>query len=142
MNKQIPIVIAIIRDDEGKVLIARRNDESIPDAHDRWEFIGGKIEFGEKPEEALIREVKEESGLEVEVVGLLPYVHTNIWQKGDEQHQVFLLSYECRIVGGSLHDTTFDPKIAELKFIDPVNHHMYDALPGDTEILASLARNA
>lgn len=138
MKKQFSIVVAVIRNELGQILIARRNDPDFLDAHDHWELIGGKIEFGEKPEEAIVREVKEESGLEVEVVRLLPYIHTNMWKKSDEQHQVFLLAYECKIVGGSLHGKDFDPKISELKFINLSDHESYNSLPGGKEILALL----
>ncbi len=71
-KKQYPIVIALIVNDQNQILIARRNDPELPDAHDKWELVGGKIEYEETPEQAVVREVKEETGLEVEIVSLLP----------------------------------------------------------------------
>jgi len=57
MNESQKVTAAILRKD-GKILIAKRQ---IGDAFEgKWEFPGGKIEEGETPEEALIREVKEE----------------------------------------------------------------------------------
>jgi 8-oxo-dGTP diphosphatase len=58
---------AILR--EGRVLAARRT--SPPRAAGRWEFPGGKVEPGETPESALAREVAEELGCPIEVVGWL-----------------------------------------------------------------------
>ncbi|WP_307816433.1 (deoxy)nucleoside triphosphate pyrophosphohydrolase [Nocardioides limicola] len=54
---------AIVR--AGRVLAARRT--SPPAAAGRWEFPGGKVEPGESPEAALIREIREELGIEIEV---------------------------------------------------------------------------
>lgn len=59
---------AILRD--GAVLAARRT--APPEAAGRWEFPGGKVEPGESPEEALVREVGEELGCRIEVTGWLP----------------------------------------------------------------------
>lgn len=62
--KQINVVGAIITE-EGKILCAQRGREkSLPNL---WEFPGGKIEQGETPQEALIRELEEELLIEVEV---------------------------------------------------------------------------
>jgi 8-oxo-dGTP diphosphatase len=54
-----PVVAAIVTSAEG-VLVGRRNDRTPP-----WGFISGEIEPGELPEDAAVREVKEETGLEV-----------------------------------------------------------------------------
>ena len=59
---------AIIRD--GEVLAARRTAPA--EAAGRWEFPGGKVEPGESPEDALVREVAEELGCRIEVTGWLP----------------------------------------------------------------------
>lgn len=54
---------------EGKVLVAQRGPSmSMPD---KWEFPGGKIEVGETPEQAIIRELREELAITVAVHGAL-----------------------------------------------------------------------
>ena len=58
---------AIVR--EGRVLAARRTRPSA--AAGRWEFPGGKVEPGESPEAALVREIAEELGVTVAVTGWL-----------------------------------------------------------------------
>lgn len=59
---------AIVRD--GRVLAARRTAPA--EAAGRWEFPGGKVEPGERPAEALVREVAEELGCVIGVTGWLP----------------------------------------------------------------------
>lgn len=55
--KQIEVVAAIIHDDEGRIFATQRG---YGDWKDWWEFPGGKMEPGETPEEALLREIWEE----------------------------------------------------------------------------------
>ncbi len=68
--RPIPVVCAIIEDPEKRVLLAQRP------AHKhlglKWEFAGGKVELGEAPEAALIRELKEELGCDVTIDRALP----------------------------------------------------------------------
>ena len=55
--------------DRGRVLAARRT--APPEAAGRWEFPGGKVEHGETPEQALVREIGEELGCTIEVTDWL-----------------------------------------------------------------------
>jgi len=57
MRKQINVVGAVLLED-GKILATKRNDDRILGT--LWEFPGGKIEAGETPQQALIREMREE----------------------------------------------------------------------------------
>jgi mutator protein MutT len=131
-----PIVLAVVKNDQNQVLIARRNDETLPTAHNKWELIGGRIEWDEIPEQALLREVKEESGLDVEVVRLLPKIFVNHWTQIDStEFKVLLISYECKSVGGQLHTIEFDPKIGQLKFIDLPDLDKYECISPAKEII-------
>ena len=59
----IPVVCAVIEDGAGRLLVAQRP----PHKHLglKWEFAGGKVESGETPEAALVREIREELGCDV-----------------------------------------------------------------------------
>ena len=54
----------IIFDEQGRLLLQKRTDCG------EWGFLGGMVELGESVEEAAVREVKEESGLDVKVTSL------------------------------------------------------------------------
>jgi mutator protein MutT len=65
----IPVVCAVI-EHEGRVLLAQRPvDKHLPL---KWEFAGGKVEPGEEPADAIIREIREELGCAVVITRALP----------------------------------------------------------------------
>ena len=64
------VVAAALIDHDGHVLMQRRPPGK---AHaDLWEFPGGKVERGETPKRALVRELREELGIEVDVADVIP----------------------------------------------------------------------
>ncbi|MER7174648.1 (deoxy)nucleoside triphosphate pyrophosphohydrolase [Streptomyces mesophilus] len=69
MNERIVVVGAALWR-EGRMLAARRS--APPELAGRWELPGGKVERGERPEEALVRELREELGVEAEPVERIP----------------------------------------------------------------------
>ena len=82
-------VFAIIHDDDSRVLLCHRRD------HDLWNLPGGAMEHGEAPWDGVIREVREETGIEVEVSRLL-----GVYSKPDDGDLVF--SFLCRRTGGEI----------------------------------------
>jgi mutator protein MutT len=73
-TRPIPVVCAIIEDAAQRVLLAQRP------AHKhlglKWEFAGGKVEPGEPPAAALVREIKEELGCDIVIDRALPaFIH-------------------------------------------------------------------
>ncbi|KNY25475.1 NUDIX hydrolase [Pseudobacteroides cellulosolvens] len=91
MENKIVVAVKGVIVNDGRVLIVKRasNDEI---GAGTWECVGGKIEFGEELETALIREIKEEVGLNVTVEKLL-YATTF---KTSPTRQVVILTYLCR----------------------------------------------
>lgn len=83
--KTVKVVAAIIIDN-GKVFATQRGYGEFKDG---WEFPGGKIEPGETPQEALVREIKEELDTEIEVGELLDTV--------EYDYPTFHLSMDCFI---------------------------------------------
>ena len=119
MSLIFPVVIGVVRNSNGNILLSKRHQPEIPNIHGKWNLLGGKLEFGETPEQALVREVKEESGLDIEVIKVIPKIFTRIFNKNDgSKFQIVTINYECMVVGGILHDPVQDKRVSELRFFE------------------------
>ncbi|WP_423409293.1 NUDIX domain-containing protein [Heyndrickxia sp. MSNUG] len=103
MNNENQMIFAVkgVIINAGKVLILKRSeDEEVGGGS--WENVGGKIEFGEELEAALMREVKEETGLDIIVERIL-YATTF---KTNPKRQIVLLTYLCTTDGTEISLST------------------------------------
>jgi 8-oxo-dGTP diphosphatase len=106
-NKMVVVVKGVILH-EGRVLIVKRAaDDEVGSS--TWETVGGKIDFGEEIEAALIREINEETGLTVTVDKVL-YATTF---KTDPTRQIILLAYLCH---SESHDITISAEHSDFKW--------------------------
>ena len=97
--KQTEVVAAIIHDDEGHIFATQRG---YGDFKDWWEFPGGKMEAGETPEEALVREIREELSAEISVL-VTEALHLNEheaakWLTKDELDSVDWLPADLEVI--------------------------------------------
>ena len=99
MNRIIPVAIAIIHK-ENKFLLTERKgkDPDDPPGGRVWHFPGGGVEFGETVEAALIREIKEELALSIEIVQQLPCTFSAIRTKWHG----LLIPHLCSLAGNEI----------------------------------------
>lgn len=127
--QQHTIVIAMITNEAGEILLAKRHEPELKHAHDKWEFIGGGINIGEELEDAVTREALEEAGIKIRVIRLLPKVFSHVWKFEDgREQQIILISYECKIVSGTPTPNAGE-NIGELKFVGVDDIKKLDTLP-------------
>jgi 8-oxo-dGTP diphosphatase len=124
------IVVAGVLQREGKLLIGQRLSS---DRHPlKWEFPGGKVETGESPREALVRELREELGVEAEIGHeLARYEHTS-----RHRGPLLLLFLAVSSFHGEPSSNTFE----QIRWEDPANLLQYDFLDGDLDFVRRLAR--
>ncbi|MCZ6720147.1 MAG: 8-oxo-dGTP diphosphatase MutT [Alphaproteobacteria bacterium] len=120
--------IALV-DPDGRVLLTRR-PEGKPMAG-LWEFPGGKLDPGETPEEALIRELREELGVDTEESCLAPFTFAS---HGYERFHLLMPLYLCRVWSGRP-----EPKEGqELAWVRPSQMTDYPMPPADRPLVAML----
>jgi 8-oxo-dGTP diphosphatase len=117
------LVTAAIIIKEDKILIAQRSKEDKLSL--KWEFPGGKLEYGETPQACLKREIMEELNLNIEVLG---FMGSCIYDYG--ARKIELMAYKAQIISGDLklnvhHDAKWI-RVNELKD--------YDLAPADVEL--------
>ena len=89
-----PTVSAIIFNDRGEILLGQRSDNH------QWSVIAGMMDPGEQPADALVREVEEETGVQVKIERLAGVaLHEVVYGNGDRCHMVNTW-FRCRAVGG------------------------------------------
>nr|WP_294490250.1 8-oxo-dGTP diphosphatase MutT [uncultured Anaerosporobacter sp.] len=120
--KTIEVVAAIIRDDD-KVLATQRGYGEFKDG---WEFPGGKIEDGETPRQALVREIREELDTVIEVGELLETVEYDY-----PKFHLIMHCYLCTIKSGDL--VLNEHKAA--KWLTKETLYSVDWLPADVSLV-------
>ena len=99
-----PIVgVGAVVVDEGRVLLVRRGSEPLKG---KWSLPGGMLEVGESLHQGVVREVEEETGLQVEPIELIELldriVRDNDPGSDRVRYHYVIADYLCRVVGGSL----------------------------------------
>ncbi|WP_395685877.1 8-oxo-dGTP diphosphatase MutT [Aestuariivirga sp.] len=127
--KTVLVAAVALVDKDGRVLLARRP------AHKSmgglWEFPGGKVEAGERPETALIRELKEELGLDVAESCLAPLTFAS--HAYDDFHLLMPL-YVCRRWQGQPAGLEGQ----ELAWVRPLKLRDYPMPPADVPLIPHL----
>ena len=126
MNRKIVNVVAAVIQQDDKILATQRGYGNY---NDWWEFPGGKVEAGETPENALVREIKEELDSEIAVDRFLTTV--------EHDYPEFHLSmdcYWCRVISGKL--TLLEHEAAKWLPLD--NLRQVNWLPADVKVVEAI----
>ncbi|MEV5975789.1 NUDIX domain-containing protein [Streptomyces sp. NPDC052114] len=112
-NSFVVAASAVVTDGRGRILLQRRRDNEL------WALPGGGMELTDSLPGAAVREVKEETGLDVEIVGLVgTYTdpkHVIVYTDGEVRRQ-FNVCFTARIIGGRL---AISDESTELRFVPP-----------------------
>lgn len=129
MAERDPLVVvaAAVVIEGGRVLLTRR----LKGQHlaGFWEFPGGKLEEGESPEAAVVRECREECGIDVEVEDILDVTHHRYPEK-----EVLLLFYRCSRKSGVVEHL----QVAEHAWVTRDELGSYALPPADERVVARI----
>lgn len=98
VNSMVPSVNVVVENDRGEILLIRRSD------NDNWALPGGAIDLGESMTQAAVREVKEETGVDCKITGLVGIYtdpkHVILYTSNGEARQEFSILLTARETGG------------------------------------------
>ncbi|MER7550183.1 NUDIX domain-containing protein [Streptomyces anulatus] len=110
-NSMVVAASAVVTDDQGRILLQRRRD------NDLWALPGGGMDLGDSLPGTAVREVKEETGLDIEITGLVgTYTdprHIIEYSDGEVRRQ-FNVCFTARVTGGSL---AISEESTEVRFV-------------------------
>ena len=128
--KPLVLVVAVaLVDADGRVLLARRPPGKAMEG--LWEFPGGKLAAGETPEQALIRELREELGIDTEQSCLAPLAFAS---HGYDDFHLLMPLYVCRVWNG----TVVPKEGQELRWVRPVRLGDFPMPPADAPLIPVL----
>jgi ADP-ribose pyrophosphatase YjhB (NUDIX family) len=118
-------VSAFIQDDEGRILMIRRTD------NDLYSIPGGQLEIGETLAQAAVREVREETGIECEVTGVIGlYSNPNhvIAYDDGEVRQEFSICFRASPLGGDLRTSNESKEVIWVQSSNVLHMDMHPSI--------------
>ncbi|HIF76096.1 MAG TPA: NUDIX domain-containing protein [Gammaproteobacteria bacterium] len=126
----ISVVLGFVCNKQGKYLLAKRN--AAKEHGGLWEFPGGKIEDGESPGKAIVREIMEEFVADIEVEKL----HQHYLYK-DSRSEIEFFPISCNLISEVVNPTEHQ----EYEFLDVKEILKYELAPADYEALEILNKS-
>jgi 8-oxo-dGTP diphosphatase len=144
MNSLTSAVGAVIFDAAGRVLLCQQSQ-----GHRLWGLPGGKVRDAESPIHAVIRDIREETGMETELIDLVGMYHLTGDGCGPALPDVLVYVFRGRLLGGEL--AVNSPRICRLGWHDPkdlplpvtptTRSAIADALSGQSGVLRDVWRD-
>ena len=119
---------AVVLDGE-RVLLARRGR---PPGKGKWSIPGGLVHLGERIEDALVREIEEESGLRVRVLGLCGVIDRVVREEDAVRFHYVIIDYVAESVGGRLQAGS---DAAEVRWVNVDDLGQYDTTDGLADMI-------
>ncbi len=135
--KRVDVVSALIHDNKGNILIVK----NIKGDSFYWGLPGGAVEEGETLEQAVIREVKEETGYNIVITGLSSLREIFFSERG---HHALIVTFFAKVIDGEINIKDPDNDIAEVKWADiqtakDLMPSLFESLRINSEINKTLA---
>lgn len=140
--KIVVAAMGCIVNSSNEILLALRNDPLSPKVHHKWQLPGGGVEDCETIQEAVVREVKEETGLNVSIA--LNKAAVSFGVINERKHatdtRILLIGYLCNITGGTLGGNISE-ETAKLQWFSYNSIPWKHTLPGNEEVIKELTKD-
>jgi len=125
-NSLVPSVNVVVVDDEAQILLIRRSD------NDNWAVPGGGMDLGESISDAAVREVAEETGVDIEITGLVG-IYTNPrhvieYTSDGEVRQEFSVVFTARPTGGAPRPSSESSEVRWVRTQDLEQYQMHASM--------------
>jgi len=128
----VVVVIGVVKEENRYLLTKRQTPKS---EWNKWQFPGGGLEFGEKLDEAVKRELKEETGIDVKIIKRLNRVYEIIREK-DKFHGIFFV-YLCEMIDKN-QKIKINNEASEFGWFTKKEILQLDSLEGTKEIIVEV----
>ena len=121
-NRVVPSVVAAVTDEDGRILLIKKTDNGL------WALPGGGHELGEAIADTVVREVKEETGYDVEVTALVGIYtnpgHVMAYDDGEVRQQ-FSICFAAHLLGGTATTSHESSQVvwSDLEALDTLDMH-------------------
>jgi 8-oxo-dGTP diphosphatase len=116
-SAKFTVAVAYVIERSGTVLVMRRSRFKDHGAG-QWETGSGRLEYGETPEQALHREVLEETGLRVEIVRPVDTFH---FYRGANREETVGITFWCRYIGGDVAPSEEHDRVSWVRFQEAID---------------------
>lgn len=138
-NSLVPAASAIVVNNDGDILLIRRSDNEL------WSIPGGRMEIGESLSAAVVREVREETGIHARatrVTGVYSSPKSVVAYEDGEVRQQFSICFECEPIAGSIRTSDEslevgfynEQAIRSMPMSDSIRRRINDYLANDPQI--------
>lgn len=134
-QRQYFVACAVIFNDNGQILLTKRNNPQSVEVHGKWQLPGGSVELGEHPKDAAIREVQEETNLTINIESDRPFVFSHTFTNGVH---VVLLVYKAKYVSGQLDISNDLEETLDAKWFEPQEIATLSSLPETNAIIQAI----
>ena len=134
-QKIVNAVLGLPVNHEGKYLLTLRNEPDRAQTHNRWQIIGGELEYGETPIQTLSREMQEEAGVFINVLHDHPIVRTNTWDFDGHGRHIILLTY---VVDIGDQEVNLNHEATDYQWFTPAEVLDLSVLPNTPEIVFAI----
>ncbi len=130
---ELPLVgVGAVILDDNRVLLVRRGQEPMKG---EWSIPGGALELGETLEAAVRRETLEETGLEVETLGIVEVLDKIVSENGRTRYHYVLIDFLCSVQGGILRAGSDAEDVRWVRHDELNSHGIYRLAPATIKVI-------